>query len=358
MASFRFNERARSPRATVGDVYLALSRDEGMQAKLGDIYETLFRRGGGRRGTEWGPEVPDHYFFVTPKKARAEITEVSTWIRERYGDPVRTPTEMTPFGYLGPGNGSYRYDGWVVFFAVLLHGQELDLAKYFTGDIAGMSWASHSSTMRTQSAATPPPAAPLPSLLQAPRERGKYAAPTSGRVWETPVPDKPGIFERITASVFGTKPAPTPAATLVPAPVVLPIIASEVAEEEVSAEDDAKLEAAFKAGAEAEARRRVLEDLRARRDASVTKKSLGGGMMGGQVGSMETRVGALGGDEDETEGARIKAALKRQQQDKEEKIRLQMQVEREAKEAEEAEAKLSTKDKLKRPEGVAGTFGG
>lgn len=399
MASYRFDNRARSAPATVGDVFLAISEDEEMRAKLGDIYETLFRRGaGGRRGTEWGPEVPDHYFFVTPKKARGEINEVSSWIRERFGDPARTPTETTPFGYLGPGNGSYRYDGWVVFFAVLVHGQELDLAKYFTGDIAGMSWASHSASMRaangvgvpsapatsTTSASSPAPA-PLPPLLQPARVRGRYPSPSTGRVIIPPAPEKPGVLER----VFGVKlvqvappTIPAPSAPLVPQPV-FPVTSMAASPAPVAPSPQVSRAATW-TEEEEEENRRTFEAVRGQSTKAATSSSPEAGIrwvrdleVEALKGEVEKLRKAVEGEEvagvastavsvsrrrskksegsvvSETEVVKeddevLTARAKRTLDEAEERERQRRKVEA------EAVSKLSTAEKLKRPEGPFG----
>lgn len=124
-------DRPRQVRATAGDVFVALSRDAWAREKLGEVYRRLFEGEGLRQGTS-----PDHFIYVAPGRARAEINELAAWVGERFGDPAGTVPARTPFGYL-----SSRYDGWITLFAAIVHGTDRGVAVDFAESVAGMTWS-------------------------------------------------------------------------------------------------------------------------------------------------------------------------------------------------------------------------
>lgn len=170
--------RSRTARATAGEVFIALSRDEWAKERLGEVYRKLFEGEGLRQGSS-----PDHFIYVTPRKAREELNELSAWIEERFGSPAGTVPAKTPFGYL-----SGRFDGWITLFAALMFGADKGLAVDFTESVAQMSWSS----LVSRSDASSPPAASSPPVyeepsgwnrfLNSPRSRGNPVTPSTGRV--------------------------------------------------------------------------------------------------------------------------------------------------------------------------------
>lgn len=340
-------ERPRS--VTSGEVFLALSREPAIRAKLGEVYRKLFEGEGVRQGSS-----PDHFVYVTPGKARAEISEVSAWIRERFGDPAGTVPARTPFGYL-----SGRYDGWVTLFAALAFGGDRELAVDFTESVARMSWSTYE-TSRTPSAGT------SSGGSQQPRSRFllPYGSGEDRRAEESspPAPEpgtpKPGFLERI----FGAKskpPPPPPPRRPTTAPFTSRALDEEI-EEEPSPEEEAEMDRAFQARVEAEAeervKRSVLEQHRTRRDAEIARREarrpasaeeqarhqemLEEGIGRWSKKPVKRKVSEVVGEEDETQRARARALL-------DEQARLES-LKRKA----EEEAKLSTAEKLRRPPGT------
>lgn len=213
-------DRPASTRATAGDVFVAVSRDPWARERLGEVYRKLFEGAGVRQGSS-----PDHFVYVSPGRARAEIREVSAWIGERFGDPAGTVPATTPFGYL-----SGRYDGWVTLFSALSYGEDRELAQDFVETVARMSWASYGAASPRSSTSPssveepreepvrsqPAPAPETPFFLRPYAARGRAASPSTGKVIVTPAPSapapaKPGVIGRFLG--VKTEPASKPAST-------------------------------------------------------------------------------------------------------------------------------------------------
>lgn len=372
---FRYGrERPRS--VTSGEVFIALSRDPTMRAKLGEVHRKLFEGEGVRKGSS-----PDHFIYVAPGKARSEINEVASWIRAHYGDPAGTVPARTPFGYL-----SGKYDGWITLFAALLFGGDRELAVDFTESVARMSWSTYETsraassgyggTQTTATEAAPPspePAtAPQTSRLLMPYSRGEEKA-TPAPPAPAPAPPqtpKPGFMERF----FGIKPKPktprpappaprridqapfTSRALALPAP---PEVAeeSEVSEEEVEAEREIarqrrsryrEIEKQIESEPltpEEDARAELLAQRYMARKAAKEEREME--TIRGWVREERARhpkVSEVVGESDETTRARARAEL-------EEQVRLEG-----LKEQAREEAQLTTVERLKRPPGSSNPF--
>lgn len=268
MAFTRWSEdRPKPVRATAGDVFVALSRDGQMIEALHEIYRKLFEGPRLRVGADLNSQyAPAHFIYVKPGRARAEISEVSAWIRDRFGDPADVPPETTPFGY-----NSLKYDGWVLLFAMLLHGSDNAIKSNFVGSVAGMSWAGYRSARATPATGSGSGAAPQ---AQQPRFR---AIGVRGSDWEEggsagsgaaspprppspsspPAPEKPGFIEKW----FGIKGSTTPQDRDKPATRAAPQPARviEESEDEDLSEEEVKWELAeLRRRSEAEAARRIV----------------------------------------------------------------------------------------------------
>ena len=203
--------------ATSGEVFVALSRDDWAKERLGEVYRKLFEGAGVRQGSS-----PDHFIYVTPGKARGEINELTGWIRDRFGDPASTVPAKTPFGYL-----SGRYDGWITFFAALMHGEDRGLAVDFNESVANMSWST------TMSRASPPRGFFARFVQPSPgRERPPSPPPSTS----APSPPSPSLPERVERGV-GVKP---PAAPISLSPLV-PLDVDEIAMARARAELEAEV---------------------------------------------------------------------------------------------------------------------
>lgn len=193
-------DRPAATRATAGDVFLAVSRDPWAKEQLGEIYRKLFEGQGVRQGSS-----PDHFIYVTPSKARANISELSGWVHDRYGDPSTTVPAKTPFGYIsGP------WDGWLTYFSALAFGTDRGgLTADFTESVARLPWSAPSTSRAVTAGAAPvtAPSTPSPPPPPPPSPTPTPPPPTTveGAAAE-PEAEKPGLLRRI----FGPKPPPPP----------------------------------------------------------------------------------------------------------------------------------------------------
>lgn len=305
--------RDRPAKTTVGDVFVALGRDEWTRGMLAEIYRKLFEGEGVRQGTS-----PDHFIYVSPGRARSEISQVSAWIGSRFGEPGGTVPARTPFGYL-----SGRYDGWVTLFSALRHGGDESLARDFSDVVAGMSWSSAQNISRVGGEQSVPVSSASPS---APPVAGPTFTPatiassaSSGGSWGFLT--KP-YAARQSASAARTSPmverwrssSSAPSSTFVERfmgaqPSTISADVDEYENEEA--------ERAYKENLERLAIAELLKKEQVGEKPYVFntwrgKRTSGEGLLGGQVGSGETRVGAIGDPEDLEERARLKTALAEQ----------------------------------------------
>ena len=115
---------------TIDQVFSELTADTWARTKLVEIHRKFAVREAELRVAA---DSPDHFIYATPEKARAEINELASWIRERFGDPANAVPAKTPFGYL-----SDKYDGWITLFAASIFDDGLTC---FIATIGKMSWA-------------------------------------------------------------------------------------------------------------------------------------------------------------------------------------------------------------------------
>lgn len=196
MAVHRYGSERVSKGTSVGDVFLAVSRDTWAAAQLLEIYRLLFEGQGVRQGTS-----PDHFIYVTPSKARAQVNQLAVWIAERFGMPGGRVPARTPFGYIsGP------WDGWITLFAALAAGEDRDLARDFLEAVAQMSWAGGGVSRVSAASGGGGDASSGPMLLGSGSGGSASASPPGPSPGPSPAPPS-------------SPPSPSPAPAPAPAPV-------------------------------------------------------------------------------------------------------------------------------------------